>query len=124
MKVEKGGTDMWCPGCKSVRTCRAVPAAQVTFDTSDYAQRWYKKNHPDVHWFQRGRECLSCAHEFVTGEADIGFLDELVELRNALAEIKKNAEQYVRESEKASESLTKLSQSLGVLRALRLYEES
>ncbi len=124
MKIEKGGTDMWCPGCKKIATCKAIPAPQVTDDTGDYDQRWYKSDHPDVHRFQRGRKCLSCDHEFVTGEADLGFLDELVELRDSLAEIKQNAQEYVRESKEASKSLAKLSRSLNILRSLRLYKES
>jgi hypothetical protein len=78
MKIEKGGTDMWCPNCKEIATCQAIPAAKVTDDKNDYAQRWYKIKHPDVNWFQRGRRCLSCNHKFVTAEADIGFLDELL----------------------------------------------
>jgi len=48
-------------------------------------------------------------------------LDELVELRNALRDIKENAETYVKESERASKSLSKLGESLEVLRALKIY---
>jgi hypothetical protein len=51
-------------------------------------------------------------------------LFELVELRDALAEIKRNAEQYITESQQASEALQQLTKSLGVLRALRLYKEA
>jgi len=58
-----------------------------------------------------------------TSEACENFLDELCELRDALAAIKANAEGYLTESEKASESLKKLSESLGVLRALKIYKE-
>ena len=84
MKVSKGGTDMYCPDCKKITTCKAVPAAQVTLDASDYAQRKYYTKHADINFFQRGRECLSCGHEFVSGEVDLGFLQELIELRDAL----------------------------------------
>jgi hypothetical protein len=98
MRVQKGGTDMYCPSCKKVSTCKAVPAAQVTFDPSDYTQRRYYTKHDDIQFFQRGRECLSCGHEFVSAEVDLGFLEELVELRDALRAIKSNAETYVKES--------------------------
>ncbi|MEK6707579.1 MAG: hypothetical protein AABY81_02035 [Pseudomonadota bacterium] len=124
MRVPKGGTDMHCPSCKKITTCKAVPAAQVTYDSSDYGQRRYYTKHSDIQFFQRGRECLSCGHEFVSAEVDHEFLEELVELRDALSAIKTNAEMYVKESAAASTSLTKLSESLGVLRALKVYKGS
>lgn len=124
MRVTKGGTDMWCPGCKGIATCKAVPAAQVTYDASDYGQRKYYTTHSDIQFFQRGRECLSCGHEFVSAEVDLAFLEELIELRNALSSIKGNAEAYVKESSAASESLAKLSESLEVLRALKVYKRA
>lgn len=122
MKVSKGGTSMYCPGCKDIADCKALPAAKVTLNTIDYYQRRYFRDHNDINWFQRGRRCLSCGHEFVTGEVNITFLRELVELRDALKEIKDNAEAYVKESSAASQSLEKLSESLSVLRALNIYK--
>lgn len=122
MRISKGGTDMFCPSCKQVTTCKAVSAAQVTFDPSDYEQRKYFTKNGDINLFQRGRECLLCGHEFVTAEVDIEFLEELVELRGALSAIKTNAEAYVKESAAASQSLSKLSESLSVLRALKVYK--
>jgi len=122
MRVFKGGTDMFCPSCKKVTTCKAVPAARITNNSSDYGQRQYYAKHSDIHFFQRGRECLSCGHEFVSAEVDLIFLEELVELRDALSAIKTNAEAYVKESAAASASLTKLSESLSVLRALKVYK--
>ena len=53
---------------------------------------------------------------------NIEFLEELVELRDALSSIKSNAESYIQESAAASQSLSKLSESLGVLRALKVYK--
>jgi hypothetical protein len=119
----RGGTQMWCPECESIQVCRAIPAANVTFDTDDYQQRRYFSRHDDVHFFQRGRECLECGHEFVTGEVRLSFLNELTELRDALADLKKHAEQYSEESQQASKTLTKLSKSLGALKALKMYQD-
>ena len=124
MRVSKGGTDMYCPSCKCVTTCKAVPAAQVTYNPSDYGQRKYYAKHDDIQFFQRGRICLHCGHEFVSGEVDLAFLEELVELRGALGAIKDNAEAYIKESAAASASLGKLSESLGVLRALKVYKSA
>jgi len=51
------------------------------------------------------------------------FVEELVELRDALAAIKKDAEQYIKDSEKTSQSLDGLTTSLGKLRALKIYKK-
>ncbi len=118
-----GGTQMWCPKCKIIRVCRAVPPADVTRKTTDYQQRRYFTNHNDVNFFQRGRECQTCNHKFLTGEVDRQFLNELIELRDVLSDLKQHAEQYVEESEQASKTLGKLSQSLGALQALKIYKE-
>lgn len=77
-----------------------------------------------LHPTRRGRVCQDCYHEFLTAEVDERFIDELVELRDALAEIKANAEAYVTESAAASRSLSKLSASLGVLRAVKIYKKA
>jgi hypothetical protein len=122
MRVSKGGTDMFCPSCKQITTCKAFPAAQITLNPSDYGQRMHYTKHNDINWFQRGRGCLSCGHDFVTSEVDIEFLEELVELRDALSSLKSNAEAYIQESAAASQSLSKLSESLSVLRALKVYK--
>jgi hypothetical protein len=119
-----GGTKMWCPECESIEVCRAIPAADVTYDTSDYCQRKYFTGHDDLQFFQRGRQCLECGYEFLTGEINLQFLTELTDLRDALSDLKKHAEQYSEESKKASKSLNKLSKSLGALKALKLYQEN
>lgn len=124
MRIAKGGTDMWRPNCESISTCKAIPAAQVTFDAGDYAQRMHYEKHPDINFFQRGRECQSCGYSFVSAEVDLAFLEELVELRNALHSIKSDAESYVKESEAAAMSLGKLTKSLKVLRALKIYQRT
>ncbi len=121
MKVDQGGTQMWCPYCKEIRVCAAVPLTSIGFESG---QRWVKTDHPDINWFRRGRECLTCYREFTTAEMNEDFLEELVELRNALADLKKNAEHYMSESNTASKTLKKLGKSLSVLKALRLYKEA
>lgn len=65
---------------------------------------------------------MHCKHEFLTAEAYEIFVFELVQLRDALKDIKENAEAYMRESAAASKSLRKLSKSLRVLKALRTYK--
>ncbi len=112
---------MYCPKCKQTRVCKAIPLNEIGYKVS---QRWYKIKHPDINWFRRGRQCLTCHKCFVTSEVDEKFINELVELRDALSEIKKHSEQYIEESKQASETLNKLSESLGVLQALNIYKET
>lgn len=123
MRNAQGGTQMYCPHCKCIRVCEAVPTTKCGA-LIPAGQRWYRKDYEDVQWFRRGRECKACGQHFITAEVNELFLTELGELRNALASIKKNAEDYVRESHAASESLAKLAASLEVLRALKVYEDA
>jgi hypothetical protein len=124
VRVLKGGTDMWCPECEEIATCKAIPAAHITLDPEDYAQRWFRHDHPDICWFQRGRRCLACGHDFVTAEVSAEFLEELVELRGALSELKQHAEKFQGQSKAAAASLKQLTRSLGVLKALRVYQDA
>lgn len=119
MRTNQGGTQKWCPECGDIQVCAAVNPSQLGHESG---QRWYKSEHSDIRWFRRGQICQSCGHEWLSAEVPEEFLDELVELRNALREIKENAEEYVKESDRASKSLGKLSESLKVLRALKVYK--
>jgi hypothetical protein len=112
---------MWCPKCEQVTVCTAVDPASLG---NPSGQRWYRPDHADIQWFRRGRVCLTCGYEFLTAETREQFLQELVELREALRQIKVNAEAYVAESSAAAEALSRLSESLSVLRALRVYQET
>jgi hypothetical protein len=118
--VGHGGTQIYCPDCRSVQVCKAIPATEVGKTSG---QRWIRQDHQDVQWFRCGRRC-PVGHKFLTVEIDEGFLDELVALRNALANIKADAEQYVRESTAASQSLDRLTRSLNLLRALKDYQQT
>ena len=119
-RTAQGGTKKFCPSCCTITVCAAVNPSNVVEQSG---QRWYNKDHPDLQWFRRGLVCQECNHRWLTAEVNETFLDELVELRGALASIKKNAERYILESEKASKSLGQLSEALGVLGALKLYKQ-
>lgn len=118
MRTSQGGTQKWCPACGDIQVCAAVNPSQLGYQSG---QRWYTPEHSDICWFRRGLVCQNCGHEWLSAEVPEAFLDELVELRNALRDIKENAETYVKESERASKSLSKLGESLEVLRALKMY---
>ena len=118
-KGSEGATQMWCPDCKKITVCKAIPVPAGLFGLRS-GQRWIKTQHPDVQWFRRARECLDCGRWHLTAEVDESLLGELCDLRETLAEIKKNAEQYRLESKKAATSLRKLEKSLGLLRGLKV----
>lgn len=118
-RATQGGTKKWCPDCKSVQVCTAVNPSSLGYKSG---QRWYRRDHSDIQWFRRGLICQRCGKEWLTAELPEEFLDELVELRNALKEVKLNAESYIKEAESASARLNKLSTSLAVLRALKVYK--
>ncbi len=109
---------MWCPTCRQVTVCKGISPSFI----GESGRRWHRTDHNDINWFRRGRECQTCLTAFVTAEIDEQFIDELVELRDSLAELKKNAEAYTKESRAASASLEKLTNALSVLRALKMYE--
>lgn len=81
-----GGTKIFCPKCKLFSVSKAVSPTKIG---KPKAQRWYRTDFQDIAWFRRGRRCLSCGHEFLTAEVDEVFIDELVELRERLAEKQK-----------------------------------
>lgn len=106
MKTENGGTEIYCPNCNSFQVCKAINPSKIAYE---HGQRW---SCSDVHWFRRGRECLSCGTEFLTAEVDEGLVNELLELRTVLSGIKQNAAAYLSESAKASKSLKELTNKL------------
>jgi hypothetical protein len=119
MRTNQGGTQKWCPSCEEAKVVAAVNPSQLGEKSG---QRWYRKDHSDIQWFRRGLVCQTCGHKWLSAEVPEDFIDELVELRDALRDIKANAETYVKESDKASKSLAKLSDALSVLRALKVYK--
>jgi len=102
-------------------------AKAVSDDSDGNARRRFHSDHRDFNWFQQGRNGLVCGFRFMTGEVNLTRSFELAQLRNALSDIKRNAEAYVIESQKACQSLAKLSvslQALQALQALKLYRKA
>ena len=118
---KNGGTQMYCPSCKEITICTAIPLIQVGLTTG---QRVYRKEHQDINWFRRGRKCTECSKKFVTAEIDEDFITELVKLRNALGTIKQHAEKYSKEAIQAAATLDELSESLEILKALKIYSDT
>jgi hypothetical protein len=121
VRVPQGGTRMYCPHCRDIRVCKGLSPTDLGMPSE---QRMYQEEYQDIQWFRRGRRCQTCRGVFVTAEVHEDFLDELIELRDALADLKQHSEEYIRQSKSASESLANLSNSLAVLRALHVYEQS
>ena len=116
---KNGGTKIYCPSCEEIQICEAIPVPHITYDSSDYSQRMYLTNHPDLNFFQRGRRCKASGEEFITAEIEYEFLMELSNLRIALKDIKENAEIYNKQTVDAQKTLQKLQKSLSLLQALK-----
>ena len=120
MKSEQGGTRIFCPFCKKFEVCKAVPSHTLMGTPVSDCTELITQN---IQWFRRSRLCLTCSNQFITAEIDEDFLDELVQLRDALGDIKMNARKYIQQANKASATLSKLADSLDVLKALDLYKQ-
>jgi transcriptional regulator NrdR family protein len=116
MGGKNGGTQMYCPQCKEITICSAITPKIISGQSG---QRFFKPDHDDVKWFRRGRACSKCHKEFLTAEVNEDFLDELVELRDALDQIKEKAATFNTEIKSTQKSLKNLSTSLGLLKALK-----
>ena len=78
--ARKDGTDMWCPMCKAVRSCKEISKPYEK-------RRFYKRGFEDIQYFKRTRECLFCHSEFTTAEVHGNLLDELAVLRKKCSEL-------------------------------------
>lgn len=118
MRREKGGTDMWCPRCRKIRTCEATSSANLSgshLSGTYYFERKQQLQSPeyrDINWFQRGRICLECDYNFVTIELEYEFLTELIKHRKNFSYLEKRIRELISESKKLSESQTKLLETL------------
>lgn len=121
MRVAQGGTRMYCPHCKKDTVCASRPLS--AFRDYGTGQHWEHKQHRDLQWFRRGRICLTCHLEFVTAEVSEAFIDELVELRDALAAIKTSVTTFSTQSKLTTKALKSLDDTLTTLKALRVYDE-
>jgi hypothetical protein len=74
-------TEMYCPNCGTERVC-CSPSGLLNELTGQPAQR-QKEEHDtgDLYYFQRGRECLECKHQFVTAEVEKETLRQIPYLR-------------------------------------------
>jgi hypothetical protein len=109
MSERNGGTKMYCPGCKKITVCKAIPLSQI----GEKSRRLWYKCYNDLQLFRRARECLKCHHVFLTSEIDEKILDELLILRK-LEDIKNNVQEYIKEDDpvRSLEKIEKINNSL------------
>ena len=88
-----GGTQMWCPGCKSLQICRVS-----TEESSDRGPRYYKKN-PSIHTFRRPRECNSCGLFFWTDEISEDLTSQIVQRVDTFSETRQRINNFALERE-------------------------
>jgi hypothetical protein len=79
----RGALRLYCPKCKAVQPCPALPLWKLK---KPKGRRWFFEDHPDIQWFRRGRECSACHHKFLTAELDEKFTEDLLKLRELVAE--------------------------------------
>lgn len=106
----------WCENCEAIRPCRSVNPSDYGEDS---ARRFYDEDHSDLRWFRRVRVCDVCGYDFRTIEIEEKHLEELTELREALADLKANAAIFESDIKKTGSTLKDLSKALKVLRALK-----
>ena len=93
-KTTKGGTRMWCPTCKKDSICAAIPV-QPDARSQRIQRKVTGAGDGDIHHFDRVRKCAVCGEEFETVEIEIGFLYELVKLRDAMKKIRDQADALI-----------------------------
>jgi len=113
--MARSAAQLWCPRCKEVHPCHSMNPSEIG-ETG--GRRFSMIGADDVEFVRRFRRCDECGEDFETAEVETRFLDELVKLRSALADLKTNAAAYQVDADKAASQLKKLSKSLAVLRAL------
>ena len=118
--VSKGATQLYCASCDEVQVCWAVPTTDLGHESE---QRWYSLQYTDVQWLPEESECQECADTWLTSQIREHLLRELIELRDALGDLKQSAVKCMAASQSASAALGGLTESLAALRAQRLYKQ-
>ncbi len=77
-----GGPNMWCPNCKKVTNCKAMPLYKFGKSSS---RNWRINSNSDIIWFRRIRQCQECNESFTSAETEEALLSELFELRTRVA---------------------------------------
>lgn len=112
--MARSATQLYCPHCKAIRSCNVADY----HDAKDFAgepgqQRWYRKDHPDINWFRRVRQCSTCSELFTTVELDEQLLLELVRLRERVGELRSKIDTHNIAAKAASDALNQLSAAIG-----------
>jgi len=72
-----GGAAMYCPSCRALRRCDAVPFTQLGRQPQ---QRVGPGARPETNWSRPVRMCRSCFYHFVTAEVSESLILEMGEL--------------------------------------------
>src|SRR5438876_152545 len=107
---DQGGTQIYCPTCETITECKALHPSEeyyfgdIIFRSHNFMTQWTRpdigavaddesgrrfhfRDSPDIHWFRRGRLCLTCNNPFYTAEVDEFCLSKLAELLYAIRNI-------------------------------------
>ena len=71
-----GGTQLWCPNCKSIQVCR-VDSIYIESDENRGNVFWHRV--PSIRSFRRPRVCNKCEESFWTDEVNEDLLEKLLD---------------------------------------------
>ena len=71
-----GGTQLWCPNCKSIQVCR-VDSTYIESDENRGNVFWHRV--PSIRSFRRPRVCNKCEESFWTDEINEDLLETLLD---------------------------------------------
>jgi len=97
-----GGTQIWCYKCDALTKCK------VLFYNNDSKGNFSSTDFKDLHWRARPRECNRCGAQFTTYEINDDAVEELMELRKLVIEMKSSIEKQI----EAPTSIDKLIKNL------------
>lgn len=90
-----GGTEMYCPFCKTYSSCKSKSYSSQQFGESS------RQESGGVHYFARVRVCSNCGVNFETAEVEESVINELLTLRKLVSSVKEQihneTDQYLRE---------------------------
>lgn len=123
--MNNGGTEIYCPFCRSFKVCSgSVKLSEFSVENSYFGnytdeQRLTHSKCKDLSFFARGRLCLTCNRKFITVEIHENVLQELIDLRNKMVNIREKANNF-NENNSTSGHLTDILEFLEELEEISL----
>ena len=116
---------LYCPNCKRYQIVRVSNSYDSKAWTGDHNHKLYFKENPDITWHRRVRQCSVCDQQFSTAEIEERYLDELVQLRKSVVQLRSRLERYENASNSARDAVSLYEKASNSARdALSRYEKA